>query len=71
VAGAALRALEDVGEAGDGDGGAEARRIDLLGRGREEDVGAEGLGDVRVALLVAGVGLEVARVVELRGVDEQ
>ena len=69
--GPAVGALERVGEPGDGDRGREAGRIDGLGGRGEEDVGAEALRDRGVGLLVAGVGGEVARVVELRRVDEQ
>ena len=71
VARAAVRALEDLAEALDDHLRARAGAVDLVLLGCEQDVGAVPLGDVAVAALVARVGLEVARVVELRGVDEQ
>ena len=71
VAHAAVLALERLGQAAHVDRRREARRIDLVERGREEQVGA-GLGRQRgVALLVARVGGQVAGLVELRGVDEE
>ena len=59
-----------AGELLDVDPGLEAGRVDLLRGGREEDVDARLLGQRRVALLVARVGSEVGRVVELGRVDE-
>ena len=71
MAGAAVGALEHVGQALDADGGREARRVDLLGRRGEEHVDAE-LGRLgRVARLVARIGGQVGRLLELGGVDEQ
>jgi hypothetical protein len=71
MAHAAVLALERLGQPAHVDRGREARRIDLVGRGREEQVGAD-LGHERgVALLGARVGGEVAGVVELRRVDEE
>ena len=68
---AARLALQRGADAGDADARGEARRIDLGGRGREQQVGA-GLGrEPGVARLVARVGAEVLGVVELRRVDEQ
>ncbi len=52
VAGPVL-AFEDAAELLDLDPGLEARRVDLLGGGGEEDVDAFLLGEARVALLVA------------------
>src|SRR3954454_15211086 len=66
-----VRALEDLAEALDDYLRARAVAVDLVQPGREEHVGALLLGDPRVAALVARIGLEVARVVELRGVHEQ
>ncbi len=71
VAHAAVLALERLGQAAHVDRRPEARRIDLVERRREEQVGAGLGGQRRVALLVARVGGQVARRVELRGVDEE
>src|SRR4029078_11008797 len=48
----------------------EARRVDLVDRRREDEVEALVLADREVAGLVAGVLLEVGRLVELARVDE-
>ncbi|HEX5661899.1 MAG TPA: hypothetical protein VFX93_00225, partial [Xanthomonadaceae bacterium] len=64
-------ALEHVREALDAHRRREAGRVDLLDRGREQDVDAERLGLGGIALHRARVGGQVARLVELRRVDEQ
>src|SRR5437588_238198 len=64
-------ALEAARELLDVDPGLVARRVELLDRGREEDVGAGLSGDARVPLLVPWVRSEVVAGVELGGVDEQ
>ena len=48
-------AAEDLGQAPDLDAGREARRVDLLDRGRVDEVDALLLGEGEVALLVAGI----------------
>ena len=55
----------------DVDPGTEARRIDLVCRGREEDVDACLLRECRVGRLVARIRREVRVIAELRGVHEE
>ena len=64
------RALERLGDGADVDGRVEARRVDLVDVGREDEVGALLGADLDVARLVARVPLEVRRVAELARVDE-
>ena len=71
VRGAADGALESLGDAEHLDGGGEPRRVDLLDRRREQQVGAGLGGERRVVLLLARVAVEVGALVELGGVDEQ
>src|SRR5439155_20364166 len=63
--------LEDLAELADLHRRLESRRIDLLGAGREEQVDAGLLREVRVAVEAAWVALEVLSRPELRGVDEE
>ena len=63
-------ALERLGDGADAHGRVEARRVDLLDRRREHEVGALLGADLDVARLVARVLLEVRRVAELARVDE-
>ncbi len=69
--GPARPALEALGDAENLDRCREALRVDLLGRRREQEVGARRCGQLAVAGLVAGVAVEVAALVELRRVHEQ
>ena len=71
MAAAAVGALERLGHAADRHGGREARRVDLLGCGREQVVDPELGGELGVALGVTRVRGQVGRVVELGRVDEQ
>ena len=68
---AAHGALQAIGQAKHLDGGGEAGRIDLLGGGREQQVGPSRCGQLAVALLLAWIAVEVGVLVELRGVHEQ
>ena len=70
VAGPVL-ALEDRAELRHLDPGLVAGRVELAGRGGEDDVDARLAGGVEVVRLVAGVAVQVGRVAELRRVDEQ
>ena len=49
----------------------EAVGVDLLDPGREQHVGARLRSELGVALLIPRIAVEVAALVELRGVDEQ
>jgi hypothetical protein len=64
-------ALERLAQVCDLDGRGEARRIDLLGSRREQEIRAGGAGEARVAGLVARIALQTGELVELGGVDEQ
>ena len=64
-------AVEDLGQALDLDRGREAVGVDLLDRGRVDEVDAGLGGEPRVALLVARVALEVLAGAELGRVDEE
>ena len=64
------RALERLADRADADDRVEARRVDLVDRRREHDVGALLRGDLDVAVLVARVLLEVGGVAELARVHE-
>ena len=66
-----VRALEASRQLLDLDPGLEAGRVDLVRLRREEDVDSRVGRDRRVALLVAGIRVEVCILVELGRVDEQ
>ena len=69
VAGAAL-ALQHLGQAPDAHAGRVAVRVDLLDGRNERDVRARVTEQIEVAVLVAGVVLEVLVRAKLRGVHE-
>ena len=71
VLGAAHRSLERCRQARDLHRRGEARRIDLLGVRREEEVDAGAPRELGVARLVARIAREVGRIVELRRVHEE
>ena len=64
-------ALEAPAELADVDPGREAFRVHLRSGRREEDVDARLLGELRVALLVSRVAVEVLVRAELRRIHEQ
>ena len=64
------RAVERLGDAGDGHRGGETRRIHFLDGGGEQQVAAGAGEQFGVARLAAGIGLEILVRAELRGVDE-
>ncbi len=64
-------AFQRFAELADVDPGSESLRVHLLGRGREEDVDARLLGELRVARFVPRVPVEVLAGPELGRVDEQ
>src|SRR5436853_272796 len=69
---AARPAAARAGEgAADLDGGGGVKRVDLIDRGREDDVRPRLAGEAQVALLVARVAIEVLTGAELGGVDEE
>ena len=64
-------AFQLAAELSDVDPGSVAVRVHLLGRGREEDVDAGLLGELRIALLVARIAVEVLAGRELGRVHEE
>jgi hypothetical protein len=64
-------AFERAGEFLDLDPRLVPGRVELVDRGREEEVDAGVLGDGHIALLVARIALEILRGIELGGVHEQ